>query len=299
MLLRTLIAWCRGERHVWSLVRIPSVDEEDLRRSHRERSRLVRERTAHINRIKGLLFAQGVRGINIKSQYKTLAVDQLVTGDGHRLPPRLVCEVAREIQRLAMVQEQIAKIERERDTAPTPCEATERKRRLLLRLKSIGPAISALLSREVYYRQFANRRQVGSFLGLTPSPYSSGEEERCQGISRAGSGHVRAIMIEAAWLWIRHQPKSALTRWFLERTAGQSTRMRKTMIVAVAASWRSPFGVTSSTVWCHRARSSTHQRRGTQDDRLTVPTLLQWSVGRVGCVAGETHRRFGLANLPL
>src|SRR5450755_514848 len=143
MLLRTLIVWCRGERHVWSLVRIPSVDEEDLRRSHRERSRLVRERTAHINRIKGLLFAQGVRGINIKSQYKTLAVDQLVTGDGHRLPPRLVCEVAREIQRLAMVQEQIAKIERERDSAPTPCEATERKRRLLLRLKSIGPAISA------------------------------------------------------------------------------------------------------------------------------------------------------------
>jgi transposase len=155
MLLRTLIVWCRGERHVWSLVRIPSVDEEDLRRSHRERSRLVRERTAHINRIKGLLFAQGVRGINIKSQYKTLAVDQLVTGDGHRLPPRLVCEVAREIQRLAMVQEQIAKIERERDSAPTPCEATERKRRLLLRLKSIGPAISALLSREVYYRQWA------------------------------------------------------------------------------------------------------------------------------------------------
>ena len=192
-----------------------------------------------------------------------------------------------------MVQEQIAKIERERDTAPTPCEATERKRRLLLRLKSIGPAISALLSREVYYRQFANRRQVGSFLGLTPSPYSSGEEERCQGISRAGSGHVRAIMIEAAWLWIRHQPKSALTRWFLERTAGQSTRMRKIMIVAVARK------LAIALFWCHRARSSTHQRRGTQDDRLTVPTLLQWSVGRVGCVAGETHRRFGLANLPL
>jgi transposase len=88
-----------------------------------------------------------------------------------------------------MVQKQIAEIERERDTAPTPCAATERKRHLLL-LKSIGPAISALLSREVYHRQFANRRQVGSFLGLTPSPYSSGKEERCQGISRAGSGHT-------------------------------------------------------------------------------------------------------------
>jgi transposase len=243
VLLRTLIAWCRGERHVWSLVRIPSIEEEDLRRSHRERSRLVRERTAHINRIKGLLFAQGIRGINVKSQYKILAVDKLVTGDGHRLPPRIASEIAREIQRLAMVQDQIAEIERERDTAPTSCEATERKRQLLLQLKSIGPAISALLSREVYYRQFANRRQVGSFLGLTPSPYNSGEEERCQGISRAGSGHVRSIMIETAWLWIRHQPKSELTRWFIERTAGQSTRMRKIMIVAVArklaiALWR-------------------------------------------------------------
>jgi transposase len=242
-LLRTLIAWCRGERHVWSLVRIPSIDEEDLRRSHRERSRLVRERTAHINRIKGLLFAQGIRDINVKSRYKTLAVDKLVTGDGHRLPPRVAGEVAREIRRLAMVQEQIAEIERERDTASTACEATERKRDLLSQLKSVGPAISAFLSREVYYRQFANQRQVGSFLGLTPSPYDSGEEERCQGISRAGSGHARAVMIEAAWLWIKHQPKSALTRWFVERTAGQSKRVRKIMIVAVArklaiALWR-------------------------------------------------------------
>jgi transposase len=242
-LLRTLIAWCRGERHVWSPVRVPSIDEEDLRRSHRERSRLIRERTAHINRIKGLLFGQGIRGINIKTQYKTLALDKLVTGDGHRLPPRLASEITREIQRLAMVQEQIAEIERERDVTPTFCEATERKRHLLLGLKSIGPAIAALLSREVYYRQFANRQQLGSFLGLAPSPYNSGQEERCQGISRAGSGHVRAVMIETAWLWIRHQPESALSRWFVERTSGQSKRMRKIMIVAVArklaiALWR-------------------------------------------------------------
>ena len=243
MLLRTLIAWCRGERHVWSVVRIPSVDEEDLRRSHRERSRLVRERTAHINRIKGLLFAQGIRGINIKSKYKTLQIDKLVTGDGHPLPARLSHEITREIKRLAMTQEQIAEIEHERDTAPTPCKQTERKRHLLLQLKSIGPVFSALLSREVYYRQFANQRQVGSFLGLTPSPYDSGEAERCQGISRAGSGHTRGAMIEAAWMWVRYQPKSALTKWFVERTAGQSPRARKIMIVAVArklaiALWR-------------------------------------------------------------
>ena len=89
MLLRALIAWGQGDRHVWSVVRIPSVDEEDLRRSHRERDRLVRERTAHINRIKGLLFGQGIRGINVKSKYKTLQIDKLVTGDGRPLPPRL------------------------------------------------------------------------------------------------------------------------------------------------------------------------------------------------------------------
>ena len=297
-LLRTLIAWCRGERHVWSLVRIPSIDEEDLRRSHRERSRLVRERTAHINRIKGLLFAQGIRDINVKSRYKTLAVDELVTGDGHRLPPRLAGEIAREIRRLATVQEQIAEIERERDAAPTTCEATERKRDLLSQLKSIGPAISAFLSREVYYRQFANQRQVGSFLGLTPSPYDSGEEERCQGISRAGSGHARAVMIETAWLWIKHQPKSALSRWFVERTAGQSKRVRKIMIVAVArklaiALWRY---VELGLVPQGAILNPRMKKRG---HRLTVPTLLRVGVGRVGCVAAENHRRFGLANLPL
>jgi len=240
-LVRTLSAWRRGERHVWSVVRIPTIEEEDLRHSHRERSRLISERTAHINRIKGLLFAQGIRVGKITS--KTLAIEKLVTGDGHRLPPRLAAEITREMQRLATVEQQIDAIEKERDTAPTTCKETEKKRHLLLQLKSIGPANAALLSREVYYRHFDNQRQIGSFLGLTPSPFKSGEEERCQGISRAGSGRVRAVMIEAAWLWVRHQPKSALTRWFLERTAGQSKRVRKIMIVALArklaiALWR-------------------------------------------------------------
>jgi len=74
-----------GERHFWSFVRIPSDDEEDLRRSYRER--LICERTAHINRIKGLLFAQGIRGINVKAHYKTADVSRcsklrLQTGGG-------------------------------------------------------------------------------------------------------------------------------------------------------------------------------------------------------------------------
>ncbi len=242
-LLHTLIAWRRGERHVCSMVIIPSVDEEDLRRSHRERDRLVRERTAHINRIKGLLFGQGIRGINVKRHYKTLTPADLVTGDGRPLPERLSREITREIERLALVQEQIAVIEHERDRALNPCEATERKRRDLLRLKGIGPAFSAIFARELYYRRFANRRQVASYIGLAPSPYDSGEGRRSQGISKAGNGFVRYAMIQAAWLWLKHQPQSALSKWFRRRTEGHTGRMRRVMIVALArklaiALWR-------------------------------------------------------------
>ena len=242
-LLHTLIAWCRGERHVCSMVVIPSIEEEDLRRSHRERDRLVRERTAHINRIKGLLFAQGIRGINVKRCYKSLTPADLVTGDGRALPERLGREIAREIERLALVQAQLVEVERERDLAPTPCEATERKRHQLLRLKGIGATSAPILAREVYYRQFANRRQVASYLGLAPSAYDSGESRRSQGISKAGNSLVRAVMIQTAWLWLKHQPHSALSQWFRQRTEGQSKRMRCVMIVALArklavALWR-------------------------------------------------------------
>ena len=242
-LLQTLIAWCRGERHVCSMVVIPSVEEEDLRRTHRERNRLVRERTAHINRIKGLLFGQGIRGINVKSRYKALVPAELVTADGRSLPPRLAREIAREIDRLAQLQEQIREVERERDMASNTCQATEQKRQLLLRLNGIGETTAPILAREVYYRQFANRGQVASFIGLAPSPYDSGESRRSQGISKAGNSLVRWVLIQTAWIWLRHQPNSALSRWFHQRTEGHSKRVRCIMIVALArklaiALWR-------------------------------------------------------------
>src|SRR5262245_47310937 len=153
-LLRTLTAWCGGERHVWSVVRIPTVDEEDLRRSHRERGRLITERTAHGNRIKGLLFAQGIRGIDVKARYKTLQLGKPVTGEGRRLTTRLAEEITRGIDRLARVPQQIAASEEERDESPTTCKETEKKRAQLLLLKGIGPTGSAVMAREVYYRQF-------------------------------------------------------------------------------------------------------------------------------------------------
>lgn len=242
-ILHTLIAWCRGERHVCSMVVIPSVEEEDLRRSHRERDRLIRERTAHINRIKGLLFGQGIRGINVKAHYKTLKPSELVTADGRPLPDHLGREITREIERLAQLQAQIIEVERERDRPVTRCAETERKRHDLLRLKGLGPSLSSTLTREVYYRKFANRRQVASYIGITPSAYDSGDGHRSQGISKAGNRLARVAIIEAAWLWLRHQPDSALSQWFHLRTQGQKGRIRRIMIVAMArklaiALWR-------------------------------------------------------------
>ena len=242
-ILHTLIAWCRGERHVCSMVVIPSVEEEDLRRCHRERDRLIRERIAHINRIKGLLFGQGIRGINVKAHYKTLKPAELVTGDGRPLPDHLGREISREIDRLAQLQVQIIEIEYERDHPVTSCEETERKRHDLLRLKGLGPALSSTLTREVYYRHFNNRRQVASYIGITPSAYDSGDGHRSQGISKAGNRLARVAMVETAWLWLRHQPDSALSQWFHDRTQGQQGRIRRIMIVALArklaiALWR-------------------------------------------------------------
>jgi transposase len=242
-ILHTLVAWCRGERHVCSMVVIPSVEEEDLRRSHRERDRLIGERTAHINRIKGLLFGQGIRGINVKAHYKTLKPAELVTADGRPLPDYLGREITREIERLAQLQMQIVETERERDRPVTPCGETERKRHDLMRLKGLGPSLSSTLTREVYYRKFNNRRQVASYIGITPSAYDSGEGHRSQGISKAGNRRARVAMVEAAWLWLRHQPDSALSQWFHHRTQGQKGRIRRIMIVALArklaiALWR-------------------------------------------------------------
>ena len=199
-ILRTVIAWRRGERHACSLVHVPSRDEEDLRRSHRERDRLVKERTAHTNRIKGLLFTQGIRAINLRRRRKPLAIDfaDLVTGDGRSIPPRLKCEMERELQRLALVDEQLAITESERDQVTRQCEDSEKKRHQLTLLRGVGETGAAILAREVFYRTFSNRRQVGSYLGLAPCPYDSGNSTRSQGISRAGNARARSTMIELA-----------------------------------------------------------------------------------------------------
>jgi transposase len=233
-LLRALIAIDRGERHVCAVVRVPSVEEEDARRSHRERQRLVRERTGHINRIKGLLFAQGIRGIEPKLRRTRIDFAALITAEGRHLPQRLRQELQREYQRLELVEAQIKIVEQERDTADAQDPVVDSKRRLLCALHGIGTASAAILSREVFARSFASRRQLGSYLGLTPSAYDSGSTTRCQGISKAGNSWARRILIEIAWFWRKYQPDSPLSRWYAKKTADQSPRIRRIMLVALA-----------------------------------------------------------------
>lgn len=242
-LVRALIAIDRGDRHVCAVVRVPAVEEEDARRSHRERQRLIRERTAHINRIKGLLFAQGIRGVEPKLRSSRIDFVALRTAEGRPLPDRLRWELEREYARLDLIQQQLRAVEKERDAADAQDPTIDRKRQMLCTLQGIGPASAAILAREVFARTFANRRQLGSYLGLTPSAYDSGSTARCQGISKAGNSWARRVLIEVAWLWRKYQNGSALARWYAAKADGQSPRIRLIMLVALArklaiALWR-------------------------------------------------------------
>jgi transposase len=237
-LLRSLMAYLRGEPKVWSVVRVPSVAEEDDRRLHRERGRLINERIQHVNRIKGLLAIHGIYDYQPLRRDRIQRLEQLHTADGRTLPPRLEAEILRELQRLEIVIGMIKTIEAERDAIASANTETERgsvkKIQHLAKIKSIGPEFATTLVGEVFYRSFDNRKQLASYVGLTPAHFQSGAMSRDQGISKAGNAKARTVMIELAWLWLRHQPDSDLSVWFRDRVGKLKGRIRRITIVAVA-----------------------------------------------------------------
>jgi transposase len=244
MLLRALMAWARGERRVCSMVRAPSLEEEDRRRLTRERGTLLKERIQHTNRIKGLLSGQGVRDYNPLRRDCFERLEAFRTGDGRELPPMLKAEIRRELDRIAVVTTQLATVERARDALiGTDAEERNNPAALLLKLKGLGPEFASLLWLESLFRNFGNRRQVAAYGGLAPSPWQSGGVERDQGISKSGNRRLRKTMIELAWFWLRHQPDTALSRWFHTRVGAAKGRVRRIAIVALArkllvALWR-------------------------------------------------------------
>ena len=244
LLLRTLMAFKRGEPRVCAMVVVPSPDEEDRRRLSRERKTMIKERIVHINRIKGLMACQGIAGFEPMRANARERLEELHTGDGRAIPERMKAEIRRELDRLELLRRQIADVEAERDAllhaeeAPTGSPGAQ-----LLKLRGIGPEFATVLWHEGLYRCFANRRQLAAYAGLAPSPWRSGDMKREQGISKSGNARLRTTMIEAAWLWLRHQPGSALSQWFQERVRTDRGRLRRVSIVALArkllvALWR-------------------------------------------------------------
>jgi transposase len=220
----------------------PTPAEEDRRRLSRERRTLIKEQVEHGNRIRGLLASQGIR------HYRPLRRDcrerlaALHTGDGHPLPPRLTAEILRELDRLELVRQQLAEVEAARD-ALLKSQEGKAPVKLLLRLTGIGPEFATVLWLEGLFRGFSNRRQLAAYAGLAPSPWRSGRIDREQGISKAGNPRLRTTMIELAWLWLRYQPESALSRWFHVHVQDHRGRIRRIAIVALArklliALWR-------------------------------------------------------------
>jgi transposase len=231
-----LLAYKRGEPRVCAIVRPPTPEEEDHRRLCRERKVLTAERIEHVNRIKGLLFSQGIIGYEPLHRDRRIRLEELQTGDGRTLPKHLKAHILRELDRLELLLDQIKALEAERDEliaakgkTTAPAQAAK-----LLDIKGIGPECAAVLWSEGLFRHFDNRRQVAAYAGVAPTPWKSGSIDREQGVSKAGNPRLRTTLIQLAWLWLRNQPRSALTQWFHERVRRDRGQMRKTTIVALA-----------------------------------------------------------------
>jgi transposase len=242
-LLSMLIRYHQGERQVWQVVNVPSVEAEDQRHLHRDLETLKQERGDTTRRIKGLLSSQGLRVKNLTKLPEQL--DALRLWDGAPIPPGLRQRVLRVYAHHQFLSEQIAEVEAERRARlQTSTETSIDQVRQLMMLKGIGINGAWLLVMEFFgWREFKNRREVGGLAGLTPTPYQSGESAREQGITKSGNRHVRWMITELAWSWLRFQPDSALSVGFRERFGDGGKRLRRIGIVAVArklliALWR-------------------------------------------------------------
>jgi transposase len=233
-LLSMLMRYYEGEKKVWSIVHVPSSEEEDQRQLHRELMAVKAEGTHHINRIKGLLASQGVK-LPFRKDFLS-RLEEIRLWDGSKLPVDLRAAIQREYERYQLVNLQINQLDLIRVEAVRTSTAPAVKQvRQLLQLKGIGMNSAWVYVMEFFcWRGFHNRRELGSLAGLTPTPYQSGRTSHEQGISKAGNRRIRAMAIEIAWAWLRLQPESQLSQWYQERFAQGGSRTRRIGIVALA-----------------------------------------------------------------
>lgn len=235
MLMRGFLGWLRGEPDHCRIVAVPSLAEEDARRPGREREHLVGERTRVINRLKANLARLGIRGFNPKLRKAAARLDGLRTAEGEPLPPRTRAEMERDLERLELIQRQIAAIEdaREEELAREP-DGPSAMVLMLAKVRGVGVETADMLVREVISRGLRDRRAVARLAGLTGTPDESGARRRQKGIGKAGVARVRRSMIQLAWRLLQFQRESTLVRWYQARTAGARGAGRKTFLVALA-----------------------------------------------------------------
>jgi transposase len=227
----------------FAIVTVPSIEDEDLRHIGRELKLVKKDRTRISNRIKGLLANQGL--VVDRKQDMRKQVEGLRLWNGEKLPRHLRDRLMRYVADYAYHTARIKEIERVRKVLLREGgnESIEKVWRLLW-LRGVGIESAWCYGMEFFgWRKFKNRRQVGSFAGLTPTPHDSGSQQRERGIGKDGSRWVRGVAIEQAWAWLRFQPESELSRWYRERFGSGSKRLRKIGIVALArklliALWR-------------------------------------------------------------
>jgi len=242
-LLNLLARFQNGEHRAWRIVRVPTVVEEDARHLHRTREALQQDRTRIINRLKGLLTTQGL-ALRLDAHFRT-QLDTTRLWDGTPIPAGLHARLQRTWAQLEFLNRTLADVDSER-AAPVPTLPTTLSRYVtsLPTLRGIGPIGAWTLATEIFgWREIKNRRQLGGLVGLVPAPYQSGDSTHDQGITRAGNKHVRRLMVQLAWSWIRYQPDSALTQWYQRKFGRGSRRLRRIGIVALArrlliALWR-------------------------------------------------------------
>ena len=245
LLMRAVLGWLRGEAKHCSMVAIPTLAQEDARRPNREHQTLVKERSRLVNRMKATMARLGVSNFNVKLRKAVEKLAGLRTPEGVPLPANTLDELHRDMARLRLIREQTKEIEQARlaRLKKAPQDGAHPMLLMLAKVLGIGVETADMLVHEVLSRELRDDKAVGRYGGMTGAPDESGSKRREKGLARAGNARVRRGMIQLAWRWLMFQKNSALTQWYLARTAGAGPDVRKTMIVALArklliALWR-------------------------------------------------------------
>ena len=227
------------------MVTVPTIEEEDAKRPHRERETLAGEKTRIVNRMKAALIRLGIRGFKPELRRAPRKLDDLRTPEGLPIPPNTLDEIRRDLAHLAMVREQIGVIEQARleRIAQAPTTEPNAMVRLVASIVGVGVETADMLVREVLSRDLRDRRAVARYAGLTGAPDESGSKRREKGLAKTGNARVRRGLIQLSWRFLLFQKDSALAQWYRARTEGMKGVSKTKMIVALArklliALWR-------------------------------------------------------------